>query len=345
MNIAINGFGRIGRNAFKIICAKQLEGEPINVVAINDLTNIENLSYLLSHDSIYGKYYQEVSFDDNGLIVGGQKIKVCNVREPSELPWKDLEIDVVLECTGLFTSPTLAKKHLEAGAKKVIVSAPFKLSDQDLQDSISFGTYVMGVNEHDYKGELILSNGSCTTNCVTPLLDVLNREFGIEKSMMTTIHSYTASQVLQDGPSKELRESRGAAMNIIPTTTGASKSVSQVLTDLSGKFTGMSVRVPSPIVSLVDLVCVLKRNTNISEVNEVLAKGSKSPDLLKIINIAESNIVSSDVIGNASSALVDLALTDVVGGDMVKVVAWYDNEWGYSNRLVDLAEIIAKNND
>lgn len=345
MNVAINGFGRIGRNAFKVACAKQLEGETINVVAINDLASPESLAYLLSHDSIYGRYYQDVSFTENELIVGGEKIKVFSEKNPLDLPWKELEIDVVLECTGFFVSPTLANQHIEAGAKKVIVSAPFKLSEQDLEGSISFGTYVMGVNDHDYQGEVIVSNGSCTTNCVTPLLAILDQEFGIEKSMMTTIHSYTASQVLQDAPAKDFRESRAAGINIIPTTTGASKSVAQVLTNLSGKFSGMSVRVPSPIVSLVDLVVILKRNTTPEEVNEVLASRSKSPDLLKIVNIAESNTVSSDVIGNTSSALVDLALTDVVGADMVKIVAWYDNEWGYSNRLVELVEVVAKSND
>lgn len=329
--IAINGFGRIGRNAFKIAFART----DLEIVAVNDLTDTKTLAHLLKHDSNYGTYQSEVSFDDENIIVDGQKIKVLAEKDPAALPWKDLGVEVIIESTGLFVDPQKAKAHITAGAKKVVLSAPAKGEGAD--------TVVIGVNEDMLpKSGEIISNASCTTNCITPIMNILENSFGIEKAMMTTIHSYTASQRLQDAPAKDLREARAAAQNIVPTTTGASIAAAKALPALEGIFGGMSIRVPTPVVSLSDFVVVTKRDVTVEEVNEALKKASKEPFYQGIVDVTEEELVSTDFIGNSHSAIVDLKLTAVVGGNLLKVVAWYDNEWGYSNRLVELTADVGK---
>ena len=331
VRIAINGFGRIGRNALKIA----LERRDIHIVAINDLTDAKTLSKLLKYDSSYGIYDKKVGFDEENLIVGSRKIPVFAEKDPAALPWKKLDVDVVIESTGLFTDPEKAKAHIKAGAKKVVISAPAKGEGAK--------TIVIGVNEDEVtEKDVILSNASCTTNCIAPVMKVLEDNFGIEKAMMTTVHSYTASQRLQDAPAKDLREARAAAENIVPTTTGASKAAALTIPALKGKFNGLSVRVPTPVVSLADITAVVKRETTKEEINKVLKKASKEPYYEGILGVSEEELVSTDFRGDAHSAIVDLPLTDVVGGNLIKVVAWYDNEWGYSNRLVELAADFGK---
>jgi glyceraldehyde 3-phosphate dehydrogenase len=326
--VAINGFGRIGRNAFKIAFAR----DDVEIVAVNDLTDTKTLAHLLKHDSNYGTYDKEVSFDEQHMIVDGQKIVVLAEKDPAALPWKDLNVDVVIESTGFFVKPELAKAHIDAGAKRVVVSAPTK-GDHALDAD----TIVLGVNDDKLQNSTdVISNASCTTNCITPVMAVLEGNFGIEKAMMTTVHSYTASQKLQDAPAKDLREARNAAENIVPTTTGASVAAARALPALENKFGGMSVRVPTPVVSLADFVVLLKRSVSIDEVNDAFKKAAAEPYFQGILAVTEEELVSSDYIGNSHSSIVDLKLTDVVGGNMVKVVAWYDNEWGYSNRLVEV---------
>lgn len=322
--VAINGFGRIGRNAFKIAFARA----DIEIVAINDLTDTKTLAHLLKHDTNYGAYDKEVGFDDSNIIVDGRPIKVLAQKDPAQLPWKDLQVDVVIEATGFFVDPAKARAHIDAGARKVVISAPAKGEGAT--------TIVLGVNEDKLEGASdIVSNASCTTNCITPVAAVIESNFGIEKAMMTTVHSYTASQVLQDGPAKDLREARNAAENIVPTTTGASIAAAQALPALQGIFGGLSVRVPTPVVSLSDFVILTKRSLTVEEVNEAFKKAASEPFYQGILAVTEEELVSSDFIGNSHSAIVDLKLTAVVGGTMLKVVAWYDNEWGYSNRLVE----------
>lgn len=324
LKIAINGFGRIGRNAFKI--AQSTEG--VEVVAVNDLTDTKTLAHLLKHDSNYGIYHQEVGFDEQNIIVDGKKIKVLAEKDPSVLPWGDLGVDIVVESTGLFTKREDAQKHLDAGAKRVVLSAPAKGDDVP--------TYVIGANEDKITAQdTIISNASCTTNCITPVMAVLEEHFGVEKSLMTTVHSYTASQRLQDAPAKDIREARNAAENIVPTTTGASKAAAKALPQLKGIFDGMSIRVPTPVVSISDITFVSKKDTTVEEVNKVLAEAASSKRLEGILAYTEDELVSIDYRGNSHSAIVDAKLTNVVGGNLVKVVAWYDNEWGYSNRLVE----------
>lgn len=331
INIAINGFGRIGRNAFKIA----FERRDVKIVAINDVCDTKTLAHLLKHDSSYGTYDREVSYDDNNIIVDGEKIHVYSELEPQNLPWKKLKVDVVIESTGHFTDPAKAHAHIDAGARKVVLSAPAKGEGAK--------TIVIGVNEDDLdKKDEIISNASCTTNCIAPVMKVLEDNFGIEKAMMTTVHSYTASQRLQDAPGKDLREARAAAENIVPTTTGASKAAALTIPSLKDKFNGLSVRVPTPVVSLSDITAVLKRDTTIEEINEVFKKAAKDPYYEGILGVSEEPLVSIDYRGNSHSSIVDLPLTDVVAGNLVKVVAWYDNEWGYSNRLVELATDFGK---
>ncbi len=324
--VAINGFGRIGRNAFKIA----YERSDLEIVAINDLTDTKTLAHLLSHDSNYGAYHHKVTFDDDNIIVDDKPIRVYKQTDPALLPWGDLGVDVVVESTGFFVDPAKARAHIDpAGAKKVVISAPAK------GDGAT--TIVLGVNEDKLADASdIISNASCTTNCITPVMDVLSQNFGIEKAMMTTVHSYTASQKLLDAPAKDLREARNAAENIVPTTTGASIAAGQALPALVGIFGGMSVRVPTPVVSLSDFVVITKRNVTKEEVNEAFKKASLEPYYQGILAVTDEELVSSDFIGNSHSSTVDLALTSVVAGNMLKVVAWYDNEWGYSNRLVEL---------
>lgn len=324
LKIAINGFGRIGRNAFKI--AENTEG--VEVVAVNDLADTKTLAHLLKHDSNYGIYHQEVGFDEQNIIVDSKKIRVYAEKDPSILPWKDLDIDIVVESTGLFTKKEDAQKHIDAGAKRVVLSAPAKGEDVP--------TFVIGANEDKITAQdTIISNASCTTNCITPVMAVIEEHFGVEKSLMTTVHSYTASQRLQDAPAKDLREARNAAENIVPTTTGASKAAARALPQLKGIFDGMSIRVPTPVVSISDITFVSKKDTTIEEVNKVLADAASSDRLEGILAYTEDELVSIDYRGNSHSAIVDAKLTNVVGGNLVKVVAWYDNEWGYSNRLIE----------
>lgn len=326
VKVAINGFGRIGRNALKIL----LERRDAQVVAINDITDANTLAHLLKHDSSYGAYDKKVSAKENALVINSREIPVFAEKDPAKLPWEDLGVDVVIESTGFFTKPEDARAHIKAGAKKVVISAPAKGEGAK--------TVVLGVNEEVVEaGDEIISNASCTTNCIAPIMKVLEDELGIEKAMMTTVHSYTGSQKLLDAPAKDLREARSAAENIVPTTTGASKAAALAIPSLTGKFNGLSVRVPTPVVSLSDITAIVKCNTTKEELNEIFKKAASEPYYEGIIGVTEEELVSSDFIGDPHSCIVDLPLTDVVGGNMIKIVAWYDNEWGYSNRLVELA--------
>ncbi len=334
VNVAINGFGRIGRNAFKIA----FERSDLAIVAINDLTDTKTLAHLLRHDSSYGTYQYEVTYDDMGIVVNGQHIIVLAQKDPALLPWRDHNVDVVIESTGFFVDPAKARAHIDqAGAKRVIISAPAKGEGSD--------TIILGVNEDIMSKDNasdVLNNGSCTTNCITPVMAVLESHFGIEKAMMTTVHSYTADQRLQDAPHKDLRRARTAATNIVPTSTGASISAGQALPAIAGIFGGLSLRVPTPVVSLSDFVVLTKRDVTVEEVNNVFKKAASEPFYQGILAVTEEELVSSDFKGNSHSAIVDLPLTNVVAGNLVKVVAWYDNEWGYSNRLVELVADIGK---
>lgn len=332
IKLAINGFGRIGRNAFKIA----FERRDVKVVAINDLTDTKTLAHLLKHDSSYGTYDRDVKFDEENLIVDGEKIRVYAEKEPKNLPWKDHHVDVVIESTGFFTDPAKATAHLEAGAEKVVISAPAKGEGAK--------TIVIGVNEDTVtEDDKIISNASCTTNCIAPVMKVLEDNFGIEKALMTTVHSYTASQRILDAPAKDLREARAAAENIVPTSTGASKAAALTIPALKGKFDGLSIRVPTPVVSLADITAVLKKDTTIEELQEVFKNAAKEPFYEGILGVSEEPLVSIDYRGNSHSSIVDLPLINVVDKNLVKVVAWYDNEWGYSNRLVELAADFGKN--
>ena len=331
IKLAINGFGRIGRNAFKIA----FDRKDVEIVAINDLTDAPTLAHLLKYDSNYGIYDREVSSDDENIIVDGKKIRVFAEKDPAALPWKDLGVDAVIESTGFFTNPADARKHIEAGARKVVISAPAKGEGAK--------TIVIGVNEDQItEDDVILSNASCTTNCIAPVMKVLEDNIGIDKAMMTTVHSYTASQKLQDAPAKDIREARSAAENIVPTTTGASKAAALTIPSLQGKFNGLSVRVPTPVVSLSDITAVTKRPTSKEEINEIFKKAAAEPYYQGILAATEEELVSIDYRGNSHSSIVDLKLTDVIDGTLIKVVAWYDNEWGYSNRLVELTADFGK---
>ena len=326
VKIAINGFGRIGRNAFKIA----FERRDAEIVAINDLTDAKTLAHLLKYDSNYGAYEYDVDYDDENIIVDGKKIRVLAEKEPANLPWGEMEVDVVIESTGFFTDPAKARAHIDAGAKKVVISAPAKGEGAK--------TIVLGVNEDEItEDDVILSNASCTTNCIAPVMKVLEDNLGIEKAMMTTVHSYTASQKLQDAPAKDLREARNAAENIVPTTTGASKAAALTIPSLKGKFNGLSVRVPTPVVSLSDITAISKRPTSVEEINDIFRRAANEDYYKGILAATDEELVSIDYRGNSHSCIVDLKLTDVVDGNLIKVVAWYDNEWGYSNRLVELS--------
>lgn len=323
--IAINGFGRIGRSAFKIA----RERSDLEIVAINDLTDTKTLAYLLKHDSNYGEYGRQVDVTEDELIVDGKPVKVLAEKDPTNLPWGEMNVDVVIESTGLFTDRDGAGKHLTAGAKRVVISGPTKSDGVD--------TIVLGTNDSKIKGATpIISNASCTTNSLGAVMAILDAEFGVEKSMLTTVHSYTASQRLQDAPAKDLREGRNAAENIVPTTTGAAIAVTKTLPQLTGKFDGLSVRVPTPVVSLSDVTALLRRDVTVEQVNEVFKKAAADSFYQGILGVSEKPLVSRDFIGNSHSGIVDLPLTKVVGGNMVKIMVWYDNEWGYSNRLVEL---------
>jgi len=328
--IAINGFGRIGRAAFKIA----FEKKDIEIVAINDLTSADILAHLLKYDTAYGHYRKSVIADNGKLIVEGKTFPVYAQADPKKLSWGELKVDVVLECTGRFTDKASAEQHIEAGAKRVILSAPSKGGD----DAVP--TFLIGVNENQYASEGVVSNASCTTNSLAPVAQVLDEAFGIKKALMTTIHSYTSDQNIQDGPHKDLRRARAAGQNIVPTTTGAARAVTQVIPKLEGLFDGVSVRVPTIVVSLSDCTFLLKRKTTREKINQVLKDASQTERYRTVLAVTEEPLVSSDFIGDPHSSTVDLSLTKVVDGDLVKVIAWYDNEWGYSNRLVEMAELI-----
>ncbi|MDH4330276.1 MAG: type I glyceraldehyde-3-phosphate dehydrogenase [Candidatus Moranbacteria bacterium] len=330
IKLAINGFGRIGRSAFKAV----LENEEMEVVAINDLSNLENLAYLLKYDSAYGKFNKSVEVSNNNLVVDGREIRVVSEKDPKDLPWKEMSIDVVLECTGFFTDAS-ARGHLDAGAKEVVISAPTK--DESIK------TVVMGVNENDLTSDdHIISNASCTTNCLAPMMKVLDDAFGVEKSLMSTIHSYTAKQTLIDTLSeKDMRVGRSGATNIIPSSTGAAIATTKAIPHLEGNFDGMAFRVPILVGSVSDLTVVLKKNVTEEKINEAFKKAAEG-ELKGIMEYSEDTLVSHDVVGNSHSVVVQPDLTKVIGGNLAKVVGWYDNEWGYSKRLVEMAELLAK---
>ena len=340
--VGINGFGRIGRQVLKSLVENY--AEDLEVVAINDLFDTKANAHLFKYDSTYGTFKGTVDVAGSDLVINGKNIKVFNEKDPANIPWKDLGVEIVIESTGIFTDalgdPAKGKAganaHLKAGAKKVIISAPAK--NEDI-------TVVMGVNHTNYDPakHFVVSNASCTTNCLAPLVAVLLKEgIGVEEGLMTTVHSYTASQKLQDAPAKDIREARAAAENIVPTTTGASKAAALTIPSLQGHFNGLSVRVPTPVVSLSDITAVTKRDTSIEEINELFKKAAADPYYQGILDATEEELVSIDYRGNSHSSIVDLKLTDVVDGNLIKVVAWYDNEWGYSNKVLEMAKVITK---
>ncbi|MBU0979840.1 MAG: type I glyceraldehyde-3-phosphate dehydrogenase [Nanoarchaeota archaeon] len=326
-NIAINGFGRIGRQVFRLAYERG-----INIVAINDLTDVNTLAHLLKYDSVHGKFPGKVSIDGNFLVAGKKRTKILAERDPEKLPWKEMKIDIVVESTGFFTDREGASKHLKAGAKKVLISAPAKEPDI---------TMVKGVNEHDYDKAKhnIISNASCTTNCLAPMAKVLHDNFGIEQGFMVTTHAYTNDQKILDLPHKDLRRARACAISQIPTTTGAAKAVTLVIPELKGKMDGYAIRVPVPDGSIVDFTCTLKKATTVEEIN-ALFKSVATKELKGVLEYTEEPLVSVDIIGNPHSVIFDSQLTKVIGGKFVKVVGWYDNEWGYSNRMVDMLQYL-----
>ena len=328
VKVGINGFGRIGRNFFRAMIEQKAD---LDIVAVNDLTDTKTLAHLLKYDSILGRFAGEVTYDDSSIIVDGKAIKVCSERNPADLPWKELGVEVVVESTGLFTDGEKAKAHIEAGAKKVVISAPAKNVD---------GTFVMGVNEKSYDPatQTIISNASCTTNCLAPLAKVLQEKFGIERGIMTTIHSYTGDQRILDAPHKDLRRARAAALNLIPTKTGAAQAVALVLPELKGKFDGLAVRVPTPTGSLTDLSFIPSREVTVEEVNAAV-KEAAAGELEGILAYTEDPIVSTDIQGDPHTSIFDASETKVIG-NLVKVLSWYDNEWGYSNSLVNLTKLV-----
>ncbi len=330
VNVAINGFGRIGR----MVLRAGIKEKDINWVAVNDITDTKTLAHLLKYDSVHGVYDGTVEHSDNTLTIDKKKIKVLAEKDPANLPWKDLKADVVVESTGFFTDRESASKHLAAGAKKVIISAPAKNPDI---------TIVKGVNDHlyDKKRHNIISNASCTTNCLAPVVKVLHDNFTVVRGFMTTCHAYTADQRLVDAPHKDLRRARSAAVSIIPTTTGAAKTVAEVMPELKGKLDGIALRVPVPSGSITDFVCEVKKATSIQEINNAFKKAAETK-MKEVLQYTEEPIVSADIITNPYSAIFDAQLTNVIDGNFVKVVAWYDNEWGYSKRTVDLVRLVGK---
>ena len=330
IRVAINGFGRIGRNVLR--AAKQSGTTDLDFVAVNDLTESSTLAHLFRHDSVHGTYRGSVEVSGEGIVVDGDAIRVLSERDPAKLPWRALGVDVVVESTGIFRTRELASRHLEAGARKVVISAP--ASDEDI-------TIVLGVNHDRYDPEThhLISNASCTTNCLAPVAKVLSERFGFVRGLMTTIHAYTSGQAVLDGPHKDLRRARAAAVSMIPTTTGAARAISLVLPELEGKLDGMAIRVPTPDVSLVDLVAELKRDVSPGAVNGAL-RAAAEKELAGILRVEDEPLVSVDFVGESASAVVDAPSTSVMGDRMVKVLVWYDNEWGYSSRVVDLVRFV-----
>ncbi len=318
--IAINGLGRIGRAALKII----IERADLELTAVNDLVPAENLVYLLKFDSVYGKYNKEISTGGNNLIIDQKKIRVLNEKDPSQLPWKDMDIDIVIESTGIFTNKEGLEKHLNAGAKKVILSAPSK--------SEEVATIVYGINETDEK---IISCASCTTTSITPVMEIMSRRIGIRKAIMTTTHAYTSSQPIVDLPQKKVRRGRAGAINIVPTTTGAAKATIKVLPHLENKFDGIALRVPVPVGSIADMVFVTEKNTSVQEVNDIFRDEAQSERYRGILSASNEELVSSDIIKDPHASIIDLGMTQVVDGDLVKILSWYDNEWGYANQMIN----------
>ena len=330
VRVGINGFGRIGRLVFRA----GMTHDGLEFVAVNDLTDAKTLAHLLKYDSVYGKYNGTVEARGDGIVVDGKEVKVLAIRDPAELPWKDLAVDVVLESTGRFVDRESASQHLQAGAKKVVISAPAKNPDK---------TLVLGVNDKEYEpsADHILSMGSCTTNCLAPIVKVLNEEFGIENGLMTTTHAYTNDQVTLDFPHKDLRRARAAGLSIIPTTTGAARALALVLPEMEGKLDGMAMRVPTPTVSVVDLVARVKKSATVDAVNEAFKRYAEGP-MKGILAISEEPLVSRDYTGDPHSSTVDALSTKVIGGDLVKVLSWYDNEWGFSSRMVEFLIYISR---
>jgi len=326
--IAINGFGRIGRLALRVAREKKIE-----IVSINDLGDAKTMAHLFKYDSLYGEYAEDVSFDEKNLIIGKNKIRFFSEKDPVNLPWKELGVDIVLECSGVFCDRQGSNKHLQAGAKRVIISAPAK--DHDIP------TYLLGINEERFNPEkdLIISNASCTTNCLAPVVKIIYEKLGIKKGFFTTIHSYTNDQKILDLSHKDLRRARAAGLSIIPTSTGAAKAIFEVIPELKGKLDGLSLRVPTPIVSLIDIICWVEKSTNKEELNNFFEKSSQS-EMKGILQISHQPLVSVDYKGNSHSSIVDSSLTMVID-DLIKVVAWYDNEWGYACRLVEMTEFIS----
>ena len=331
VKVGINGFGRIGRNYFRALVAS---GADLEVVAVNDLTDNKSLAHLLKYDSILGRFPGEISYDDDAIIIDGKEIKAFAEKDPANLPWKDLGVDIVIESTGFFTDATKAKAHIDAGAKKVLISAPAK--NEDI-------TIVMGVNDdlYDPAAHNIISNASCTTNCLAPMAKALNDGIGIVKGLMTTIHAYTQDQNLQDGPHKDLRRARAAALNMVPTSTGAAKAVALVLPELKGKLDGYAMRVPTPTGSATDLTFECSRETSVEEINAIVKKAAEEGPMAGKLVYTEDEIVSKDIETDPASCIFDAKLTKVIG-NQVKVLGWYDNEWGYSNRLVDLTVLVGE---
>ncbi len=326
--VAINGFGRIGRQAFKAGFARKA----INFVAINDLASAEQLAYLLEYDSVYGRWPHKIAARGGLLIVDGKKIPVLAEKDPAALPWKKLSVDVVVESTGRFTDSAGLQKHITAGARAVILSAPAKGGNVP--------TVVRGVNDQKLGRLKIINNASCTTNCVAPVTAVIHENFGVVKAGMTTIHSYTADQALVDGPHKDFRRGRSAALNMVPTSTGAARAVTETITELRGKFDGCAIRVPTPCGSLSDITFVTRKKTSVAQVNAALRAAAKQKRWKGIVTCSEGGLVSQDIIGNTASAIVDLQFTQVIDGDLVKILAWYDNEWGYAHRLMEMVELM-----
>lgn len=331
--VAINGFGRIGRLTLRAGLEKKTD---LEFVAVNDLVDAKTLAHLFKYDSVHGIYPGEIRANEDELIIDGQKIKVCSEKDPAKLPWSELGVDLVVESTGFFRSREKASTHLQAGAKKVIITAPAQGKEPVL-------TIVMGVNEkmYDSSRDDVVSNASCTTNCLAPIVKVLMDSFGFRKGLMTTIHAYTSDQVIQDGPHKDLRRGRAAALSMIPTTTGAAEAVGKVIPELKGKLSGLAIRVPTPDVSIVDLVAEINQDVTVEKVNQVLKEASET-ELKEILKYCEEPLVSVDFTTDPASAIVDANSTRVVGDRMVKILGWYDNEWGYSCRVIDLAEYMLR---
>ncbi|MDX5423512.1 MAG: type I glyceraldehyde-3-phosphate dehydrogenase [Hymenobacteraceae bacterium] len=329
VNVAINGLGRIGRATLKIL----LDSNDFHVVAVNDLVDAENLAYLLRYDTVYGRYHKTVEATDGKLTIDGKEYKVLNEKDPAKLPWKDMGIDLVFECSGVFTKREDLEKHLHAGAKRVILSAPAKTED--------IRTVVLGVNSDGNKEEQIISCASCTTNCITPVVEIINRRIGIKKANMTTVHAYTSSQALVDGPNKKKRRGRAAAANFVPTSTGAAKATAKALPEMEGKFDGAAIRGPVPAGSIADINMVTERETSVEEINNILREEAQSERYKGILGASDDELVSSDIIQDSRASIVDLNMTQVVGGDLVKIMSWYDNEWGYASQMVREAQHVS----